>query len=211
MTFTRLSGYDRALMEIRAMILELAQGVKHLLSRGLSHLETPDALQDVDWRTEDDKIDAMRDKVLNRILEMMTLQQIRTQDLRFLLGYHRIAQELERIADYACDIAELAVLSSNMEHLEEVLQMANQTQQMYLRVVETIENEEDSVEALDQMDDVLDATYGFLQRQFLMGDQSVKTGSLAFALIFARTMERMGDHILNVAEAQVYIKTGKKF
>lgn len=129
----------------------------------------------------------------------------------FLLGYQRIAQELERIADYACDIAELAVLSSNMEHIEEVLQMANQTQQMYLKVKETIDNEEDNVEALDQMDDVLDTTYGFLQRQFLMGGQSEKTGSLAFALIFARTMERMGDHILNVAEAQVYIKTGKKF
>ncbi|MGE4273078.1 MAG: phosphate uptake regulator PhoU [Desulfitobacterium sp.] len=211
MTFTRLSGYDRALMEIRAMILELAQGVKHLMSRGLSHLETPDALQDVDWRKEDDKIDAMRDKVLNRILEMMTLQQIRTQDLRFLLGYQRIAQELERIADYACDIAELAMLSSNMENIEEVLQMAGQTQQMYLKVQETIINEEDNVEALDLMDDVLDTTYGFLQRQFLSGDQSVKKGSLAFALIFARTMERMGDHILNVAEAQVYIKTGKKF
>lgn len=83
MMFTRLSGYDRALMEIRTMILELAQGVEDLLSRVLSNLETPDALQDMDWRKEDDQIDAMRDKVLKRILEMMTLQQIRTQDLCF--------------------------------------------------------------------------------------------------------------------------------
>lgn len=210
MSITRLTGYDRALMEIREMIIELAQGVKDLLDKGLSNLASPDSLLGVDWRKEDDQIDDLRDKVLDRILEIMTLQQIRIQDLRFLLGYQRMAQELERIADYACDIAELAVLSSNMEHLEEVLLMADQTRRMCQRAVEAIENETDDVEDLDQMDDMLDTTYGVLQRQFLNDGQSGKMGCLGFALIFARTMERMGDHLLNVAEALVYIKTGKK-
>lgn len=211
MTFTRLTGYDRALIDIRNIIIELAQGVRDLLDKGLRNLASPDYLLEVDWRKEDDKIDAMRDKVLDRILEIMTLQQIRTQDLRFLLGYQRMAQELERIADYACDIAELAVLSSKMEHLEEVVLMAEQTRRMCQKAVEAIKNETDDVEALDQMDDVLDTTYGVLQRQFLNDGQSDKMGCLGFALIFARTMERMGDHILNVAEALVYIKTGKKY
>jgi phosphate transport system protein len=206
----RLSGYDRALMEIRTMTVELAQAVKSLLSKGLGVLANPSSMQDTDWRGEDNQIDQMRDQVINRILEIMSLQQLRTQDLRCLLGSHRMAQELERIADYACDIAELAGLSSELQKSTEILQMSEQTGRMFDKMLESLQLEEDKVKELDQLDDFLDFTFMDLQKRFVAESQSEKTGSLGFSLILARTMERMGDHILNVAEALVYIKTGEK-
>lgn len=205
----RLSGYDRALMEIRTMIVELAQGAKTLLEKGLGVLDTPESMKDIDWRKEDDQIDQIRDRVVNRILEIMSLQQLRTQDLRWLFGYHRMAQELERIADYACDIAELAGLSSEIKQPEEILQMAKQTALMCEKTLEALQLELDRVEELDRLDDFLDTTYVDLQKRFVSESQSEKNGCLGFSLILARTMERIGDHILNVAEALVYIKVGK--
>jgi len=206
----RLSGYDRALMEIRSSIVELAQGVSALLEKGLRVLATPEFARTIDWRKEDDQIDQMRDRIVQRILEIMTLQQLRTQDLRWLLGYHRMAQELERVADYACDIAELAGLSSEIKQPEEILQMAKQTQLMCEKTIESLQLEQDRVEELDRLDDFLDSTYIALQKRFVSESQIEKTGYLGFSLILARTMERIGDHILNVAEALVYIKVGKQ-
>jgi len=206
----RLSGYDRALMEIRSSIVELAQGVSALLEKGLRVLATPESARTIDWRKEDDQIDQMRDRIVQRILEIMTLQQLRTQDLRWLLGYHRMAQELERVADYACDIAELAGLSSEIKQPEEILQMAKQTQLMCEKTIESLQLEQDRVEELDRLDDFLDSTYIALQKRFVSESQIEKTGYLGFSLILARTMERIGDHILNVAEALVYIKVGKQ-
>lgn len=206
----RLSGYDRALMEIRSSIVELAQGVSALLEKGLRVLATPEFARTIDWRKEDDQIDQMRDRIVHRILEIMSLQQLRTQDLRWLLGYHRMAQELERVADYACDIAELAGLSSEIKQPEEILQMAKQTQLMCEKTIESLQLEQDRVEELDRLDDFLDSTYIALQKRFLSESQIEKTGYLGFSLVLARTMERIGDHILNVAEALVYIKVGKQ-
>lgn len=206
----RLSGYDRALMEIRSMIVELAQEVKTLLEKGLGVLAAPESMKSIDWRREDDQIDQMRDRVVNRILEIMSLQQLRTQDLRWLIGYHRMAQELERIADYACDIAELAGLSSELEQPTEILQMAKQTGLMFAMTLESLHLELDRVKELDYLDDFLDSTYINLQKQFVSESRNEKSGCLGFPLILARTMERIGDHTLNVAEALVYINTGEK-
>lgn len=205
----RLTGYDRALIEVRTMIVELALEVKVLLGKGLGVIETPESAHGIDWRKEDDKIDQMRDHIVNRILEIMSLQQLRTQDLRWLLGYHRMAQELERVADYACDIAELAVLSSEIKLPEEVLQMAKHIELMSEKTIESLQLEQDRVEELDRLDDFLDLTYIDFQKRFVSESKSEKTGYLGFSLILARTMERIGDHILNVAEALVYIKLGK--
>lgn len=207
----RLSGYDRALMEIRIMIVDLAKSVNSLLVKGLGVIDNPQSMADTDWRREDNQIDQKRDQVINRILEIMSLQQLRTQDLRWLLGYHRMAQELERIADYACDIAELAGLSSELLMPEEMSLMSNQTGRMFEMMLESLQLEQDKVEDLDRLDDVLDKAYADLQKQFIAESQNKKTGCLGFPLILARTMERMGDHILNVAEALVYIKTGEKY
>jgi phosphate transport system protein len=197
-------------MEIRKMIVDLSQGVKILLEKGLGVLDNPDTMKNTDWRGEDDKIDQTRDQIIYRILEVMSLQQLRTQDLRWLLGYHRIAQELERIADYACDIAELASLSSELEQAPEILQMAKQAVLMFEKTQEGLLLELDRVEELDRLDDFLDATYIDLQKRFVSESRNGRSGGLGFPLILARTMERIGDHILNVAEALVYIKTGLK-
>ncbi len=205
----RLTGYDRALIDVRTMIVNLALEVKALLGKGLGVIETPESAHGIDWRKEDDQIDQMRDRIVNRILEIMSLQQLRTQDLRWLLGYHRMAQELERVADYACDIAELAVLSSGIKLPEKVLQMAKHIELMSEKTIESLQLEQDSVEELDRLDDFLDLTYIDFQKRFVSESQSEKTGYLGFSLILARTMERIGDHILNVAEAFVYIKVGK--
>lgn len=205
----RLSGYDRALMEIRKMSVDLSEMVKVLVDKALNLLNDPREGERIHWRQEDKLIDQRRDHVVQRILEIMSLQQLRTQDLRWLLGYQRIVQELERIADYACDIAELAILSADLGNPSEIFKMAEQTALMYEKSFKALQLELDFVDDIDQDDDVLDEIYADLQRQFLAETQRTRCGVLGFPLILARTMERMGDHIFIVAKSLAYIQTGE--
>lgn len=209
MAIIRTTGYDRVLLEIRSMTVALAGSVQEVLLKALATLEVPEQQQD--WRTLDKKIDKDRDLILDRIVDIMSLQQLRTQELRWMLGHQRMAQELERIADYACDIAELSGLRPVGNWSSEILQMASHLLSMYDYVLGVFKDECEMIKDLDAEDDEIDQCYARLQKKLLLNSQNQSlSGELGLALVLARTLERLGDHVVNVGEMQVYIKTGRR-
>lgn len=209
MAIIRMTGYDRALLEIRSKTVDLAGAVHEILLKALATLENPE--QQENWRTLDNAIDKRRDQIVDQIVDIMTLQQLRTQELRWMLGYQRMAQELERIADYACDVAELSRMRPEGHWVPEILHMASQLRHMYKHVLGVLKEEQEMVADINDEDDEIDQCYDSLQKKLRVNyhDQSV-SGELGLALILARTLERLGDHIVNVGEMQVYIKTGQR-
>lgn len=209
MAIIRTTGYDRVLLEIRSMTVALAGSVREILLKALATLEKFE--QQEDWRTLDNKIDKERDQILDRIVNIMSLQQLRTQELRWMLGHQRMAQELERIADYACDIAELSELRPEGSWSSEILHMAGQLLKMYDHVLGVLKDEQEMLTDLDTEDDELDQSYASLKQKLKINSQNQSvSGELGLALVLARTLERLGDHIVNVGEMQVYIKTGQR-
>lgn len=209
MAIIRTSGYDRVLIEIHTMVAALAESVQDILRKALVTLEKPE--QQEDWRTLDQAIDQARTKIIDRIIDIMSLQQLRTQELRFMLGHQRMAQGLERIADYACDIAELSRLRSDAGWPPEIMQMSGCLLNMFEHVLIGLKGEQELQVDLDEEDDQMDQNYASLQKELRVNDQSKSISvELGLALVMARTLERLGDHIVNVGEMQVYIKTGHR-
>lgn len=214
---TRMSGYERALLELRTLNVELSQLVHDLVAKAMGTLSGKEGLPD--WREADNRIDRLRDEVVNRSFAMMSLQQLTPKNLRWILGHQRISQELERIADYACDVAELNSLRTAASWPMAVLDMAVEIVKMLDFVTSALREDKTIDRDLNDHDDILDAAYARLQQALVANSQhggEAGTGvltaadSLAFALILARTLERMGDHIVNVAEMLVYIETGQR-
>lgn len=205
----RTTGYDRVLLEIHSMTIALAGSVREILLKALSTLESPS--QQEDWRTLDNQIDQARDGIVNRIVDIMGLQQLRSQELRWMLGHQRMAQELERIADYACDIAELSELRPEGDWAPEILHMGEHLLGMYEYVLSVLKEDQEMLKDLDDEDDELDRTYSSLQKELVVNSQSKSvSGELGLDLVVARTLERLGDHVVNVGEMQVYVKTGQR-
>lgn len=128
-----------------------------------------------------------------------------------MLGHQRMAQELERIADYACDIAELSALHTEGEWSPEILHMGKQLLKMFDYVFSVLKEEQEMTIDLNDEDDELDRTYAFLQKELVVKSQSKSvSGELGLTLVVARTLERLGDHVVNVGEMQLYVKTGQR-
>lgn len=206
MGVTRLTGYDRALFELRTMTRDLALKVRAQMESALKNLKKASA-ETVDLEEE---IDEERDRIVNRCIEVMCLQQLRTQDLHWILGFKRIAEALERIGDYARDVSEL----NDLEHekwVPDIHHMAEHLLDMFDYTVEVLDEKREPDIDLDENDDFLDETYCRLKQELVdaskMGNRS---GNLGLTLVLARTIERMGDHVVNVGEMLLYAQTGHR-
>ena len=205
----RTSGYDRVLLNLRVMTVELAETVQNHLSAAIEALEKGRTVQD--WKKRDDVIDRMRDDIVNRSFDIMSLQQLRSQDLRWILGFQRMAQELERVADYACDIAELSELKPEGNWSVDILQMGKHLLEMTEYTVAILKDEKEITMDLADQDDFLDQAYASFKGALVKGSLTNSIdGQLGLGLVVARTIERMGDHIVNVAETLLYIQTGNR-
>lgn len=206
---TRMTGYDRALLELKTKNIELSSLVKDLLEKTISALSGKEELKD--WRSADNAIDRVRDEIVNRCFAIMSLQQLRPQDLRWILGYQRIAQEMERVADYACDVAELNTLKTPGTWSKEIMLMANHLQKMFDYDEQFLRESREIEQDLDEQDDILDQTYAILQSDLVKTERDKShDGDLAVSLVMGRTLERMGDHLVNIAEMVLFIKTGQR-
>ncbi|MDR3543740.1 MAG: PhoU domain-containing protein [Desulfosporosinus sp.] len=209
MRMFRTSGYDRVLLNLRVLTVELAEAVRSQISAAIIALEQGKAVQDC--QLQDDVIDQLRDSIVNRSFDIMSLQQLRSQDLRWILGFQRMAQELERVADYACDIAELSELKPNGNWPEDIQRMAQQLLGMTDYTLAILKEEQEITMNLADQDDLLDHAYASFK--VALAECSLtksNDGQLGLGLVVARTLERMGDHIVNVAETLLYIQTGSK-
>lgn len=205
----RKSGYDRVLLNLRVMTVELAEAVQTHLSAALEALEKGETVQD--WEKRDDVIDQLRDNIVKRSFDIMSLQQLRSQDLRWILGFQRMAQELERSADYACDLAELSELKPKGNWPQDIQRMSKQLLLMTDYTVAVLKGEQEIIMDLSDEDDILDQAYASFKAALVQGSQTkCNDGQLGLCLVVARTIERLGDHIVNVAETLLYIQTGNR-
>lgn len=141
---------------------------------------------------------------------MISLQQPRPKELRLILGFQRIAQELERIADYACDLIELNELRTNKEWPIQILEISKQLLNMFDFNLAILKEGKAIDRDLDQQDDIIDRIYAQLQYDLLKGNKQGTDAESGLILIMARTLERMGDHVVNVAEMLLYVETGQR-
>ncbi|MGL5806624.1 MAG: phosphate signaling complex protein PhoU [Xenococcaceae cyanobacterium] len=146
---------------------------------------------------------------------LMTLQRPVAQDLRLLSAFMQLVRDLERIGDYAKDVAEIAVkLFSYQPHscLKEVEIMSDHAQLMLATsLVALAELDGNAGPTVKKLDDTVDEAYSTLYQTlaFERDIQGVVEPILLMALVI-RHLERMADHATNIAQRVSYIVTGQR-
>ena len=183
-----------------------------------------DALRDRDLELArqviegDDLVDQLEVELEERCMRLIALQQPLAGDLRTIGTVLKLATDLERVGDYATNIAEIAVRMARAPLIKpplDIPRMANMAQRMLRESLDAfVHRDVELAEAVCRADDAVDDRYAALYEE-LMG--RIVTGtdaqqvSQAIHLIFAaRYLERIADHATNIAERVIYMVTGKR-
>ena len=164
---------------------------------------------------QDDKIDELREYIRDRSIELLLLKQPMARDLRYIYALGFIALELERIGDYAVNIAEETIKICQDEYIKDLIdipKMYEECKKMILEVKESLENEnEDLAREIALQDDKIDSLYNRVQEDCLRvmnaNPQTINQG--VNLLFIGRYLERIGDHITNICEMIIFAINGE--
>ena len=164
---------------------------------------------------QDDKIDELREYIRDRSIELLVLKQPMARDLRYIYALGFIALELERIGDYAVNIAEETIKICQDEYIKDLIdipKLYEECKKMILEVKESLENEnEDLAREIALQDDKIDSLYNRVQEDCLRvmnaNPQTINQG--VNLLFIGRYLERIGDHITNICEMIIFAINGE--
>lgn len=211
------NAYDRALLQIRNRLGDLAGLVEERLCQAMSALVNQDNTLATRIFRGDDDVDSVVEALEKDCLDLILLQQPTDSDLRFLSAAMRIGREMERIADYACDIAELTLeLQEKVPFFKPLIdlpRMADLVADMLRQGTKAFLDQDLAgarrvAESDGPVDQLFIALLQELTDYMKKGPEYVDQASRL--LLVARYLERIGDHVVNIVEMVVFIATGER-
>jgi phosphate transport system protein len=164
---------------------------------------------------EDAGINRMEHQILNDATDLMLLQAPVASDLRRILGVSRVASDLERIGDHARNIAHHTLRLSATPNVGDQGDLDLLISQMQVMLRDGLsayaENDVELARVVCKVDDGVDAAYRSLFRNLLgqMVEDSSAVARATYTLFVAHEMERIADHVVNIAETTIYVVTGQ--
>jgi len=205
--------FDRCLRRLEQDVLRMGALVEN--SFRLSHqamfsqnLEAAKAITALD-----DQIDRYYRNIELECATLMTLEAPVAQDLRLLSAFMQLVRDLERIGDYAEDLAEIALkLLPYPSHpcLPQIELMSHHAQAMLATsLVALADLDATAGQAVKELDDKVDTAYDTLY-QTLAYQRDIKgvVEPILLLVLAIRHLERMADHATNIGQRVSYIVTG---
>jgi phosphate transport system protein len=212
-----INAYDRALIEIGASLKQMGELVSDQLTQAIHSFMTQDVPIAQAVIAGDDAIDTLDETIEKDALELISLQQPADYDLRFLNAAMRISRELERISDYSCDIAEgilqLPQVTPFFKPLTDLTKMAALVQAMLEKSLKAhFAKDLRAAGEMDNDDQEVDSLFTALLQELvaLMKERPEVIEQASAILLVVRYLERIGDHVVNIAEMTIFAATGER-
>ncbi len=164
---------------------------------------------------EDKKLDALEIETERRVVQLIALRAPMAGDLRDAVAALKISGVVERIGDYAKNIAKRVPLLQDMRNIEPLSllpEMARVATQMVLDVLTAfVERDSEAAVRVCERDRAVDDFYDSVFRTLLthMMENPQTIGQAAHLLFVAKNLERVGDHATNIAEMVYFAATGE--
>jgi phosphate transport system protein len=211
------SAFDRDLQDIQAQIMKMGGLVEMSILDAADALAARDEEKAEDVRAKDAVIDALEERINDDAAQLIALRAPTAIDLRLVLSVLKISGNLERIGDYAKNMAKRTSVLAQLPAIDEahvsLRRMARDVQHMLKDALDAY-IERDATLAMDviERDRDIDQLYNALFREFLtfMLEDPRNISACMHLHFIAKNTERMGDHVTAIAEQVVYLVTGQK-
>ncbi|MEE2946189.1 MAG: phosphate signaling complex protein PhoU [Pseudomonadota bacterium] len=210
-----VSSFDRDLESVQAHIMKMGGLVEQNILDAAKALRERDEELSEKVRKSDKAIDALEELINEEASRTIALRAPTAVDLRVILSVMKIAGNLERIGDYAKNMAKRNAVLVHMTPIEgsraSLGRMAREVQLMLKDALDAyIQRDADLAQEILERDREIDQMYNALFREFLtfmMEDPRYITPCMHLHFI-AKNTERMGDHVTSIAEQVIYLVTG---
>lgn len=209
-----VKAFDEDITRLRGLIAEMGGLAEVAIQQSLDALVRGDKELAAEVVERDAKLDALETEVDAMAVRMLALRAPMADDLREIVAALKIGGVVERIGDYAKNIAKRVGRiegRSRFEPLTLLPAMGELAAEMVHDVL-TAYAARDPVVAREVIarDDKVDAFYDSIFRNLVshMVENPATISSAAQLLFVARNLERIGDHATNVAEMVHYAATG---
>ncbi|PPT06516.1 Phosphate transport system regulatory protein PhoU [Geitlerinema sp. FC II] len=163
----------------------------------------------------DKQIDRFYRQIESDSIMLLTLQAPVAQDCRVLGAFMQLVRDLERIGDYAKDLAEIAVKLfpyPPLDCMAEIERMSRETQAMLAMSLKAlVELDPEAGSQMKQKDTTVDDAYDRLyQRLAYQRNYPGILEPILLVTLAIRHLERMADHATNIGQRVTYIVTGQR-
>jgi phosphate transport system protein len=209
-----VKAFDEDITRLRGLIAEMGGLAEVAVQEAMQALVSGDEELARQVVERDKKLDRLEKEVDELAVRVIALRAPMADDLREVIAALKIAGVVERIGDYAKNIAKRANRIEGRKRFEPLTlipAMADVAVEMVHDVL-TAYAARDPVLAREviERDDKVDAFYDSIFRNLVshMVENPATISSAAQLLFIARNIERIGDHATNVAEMVHYAATG---
>lgn len=212
------AAFENDLRRLQTEILKMGSMAETAIAHAILSLQTQDGKLAASVITGDDEVDRMELGIEELCVKLIALQQPLAGDLRVITGMLKICTDIERLADLATNVAEVALRIGKaplIKPLEDIPEMANIAQSMVRDGLNAlVARDAAAARAVCLRDDEVDQMYSQLHAElmeFICSSLSSKDVEQAVDLLFvARQLERIADHATNIAERVIYMVTGMR-
>jgi phosphate transport system protein len=203
---TELNEIEKNLKEMILLVLSMHEEVKVALEK----TDTKAALQIV---KRDEQVNNLDELINESVLSFLATQAPVAKDLRSAIAMIRVANDVERIGDYAKTIAELIILTKPLYDpfkvyingmFDDFIKMFKSATDLFFKPVL-----EESYLVSNQ-DQFIDAKLKTAFHEIPQVVNPTNVMSLLDTFNVIRTLERAGDHTKNICEAVIFKLKGKK-
>ena len=215
MTEHTLKAFDKDIDELRALVAEMGGLTEHAIDDAIRALVTGDLALAAQVVENDKTIDALEARIEKLAVQTIALRAPMANDLRDIIAALKIVGVVERMGDYAKNIAKRARKLERAGHIEPLTllpAMAQMAREMVKSALDAFAaRDAQGAIAVIERDRAVDDFYDSIFRTmvtFMMENPKTISES-AHVLFIAKNLERIGDHATNVAEMVHYAVTGE--
>lgn len=208
--------FEKKLEELQNSLLQMGGLVQEAIAKAIESLKAQDTALAEEVIRNDDLIDNLELQIEEGCLALIATQQPMAKDLRKVATLFKMIVDLERMADYATDIARIVCRIGQeplIKPLMDIPRMAEVTQRMVKEALDAYlrENTELAMKMVHD-DDEVDKLHRQVFRELLtIMMENPRTITQATHLLFvSRYLERIADHATNIGEEVVFLVTGEK-
>ncbi len=211
-----VKAFDEDLGQLRALISEMGGRAETAITSSLEALVNRDLESAAKIVEGDKKIDELEAEIEKQVVRLIALRAPMADDLREILAALKISGLVERMGDYAKNIAKRTPLLQDaraIEALSVLPEMGKIATEMVRNVIDAfVLRDADAALAVAARDKAVDDFYNSLFRTLLtyMMENPHNITASTHLLFIAKNIERIGDHATNVAEMVYFAATGRQ-